>query len=296
MPDLSTVPPGQSPQGTPLPVQQAPVEPNPAPQPVIITGNEPPAPPAPPQPPADAPTAEQIAQLQQQAAQAQQYQQALQQREEQYRNLQAAYTRGQQALATLGATPPPPPQDPIAPYVQKLVAQGYGEKDARAVAQTQYEMTQQFLAPIQTQVQQYQAAAMAQQTVEPVMQQLYQQRPDLFQVPGVYEQTKQGLIAQAAHNGKVDVVQAAMTAAALSMQASFQQPPQGQQFPPMAPQYQPQPQFQPGQQIPQPFANGQFRVMPNFQQQPVQPTVLPADSQMVSDDMRSYFKLPTKTA
>lgn len=302
MADPNTALPEQSPTGTPPQQQQAQVQTPPAPQPVIITGNEPPAPPPPPQQPPDgAPTPEQIAQWRTQAEQAQQLQQTLQQQQDQYRQLQGEFTRRSQALAQLtGANPQAAPQDPIAPYVQELVQQGYPERDARAIATTQYKMTQQYVAPLQQQLQQTQAAATASQTVEPVMAQLYQQMPGLFQNPGVYEQTKQGLIAQAANNGLVDMEQAIMTASALSAQAAYrqqmQQPPQ---FPPMVP-YQPQaqqpPQYQPGQPIPQPHANGMFRVMPNFQQQTPQPAALPADAQQVDADMRSYFKLPPKTA
>lgn len=269
MPDQSTAQPGQALASTPPPPQQAPVTTPPAPQPVVI--NEPtPAPAAP------APPAAQQPPPQQTQPTVEQLQQQLQQREAQYQHAvesaryhQSQASRFQNALGqvTTGAVPMQQ-QDPLAgyaPQIAALKARGYDEQAARDTVGLFADMVK----PLQQEVQQTRAAAMASQSVEPVMQQLYAQRPDLFPNQAVYEQTRQGLIAQASAGGQVDMIQAAMTASALATQAQmtqqFQPQFQQQPWPQYPPQNPPQQWQQQPQPIPQPFANGQFHVRPNFQ-------------------------------
>lgn len=153
-------------------------------------------PPANPQatPPAQTPQSpnpEEIAALRERAARAEQV-------EKNYRELQGAYTRSQQALkAYVGAPPAPPtPQDVLAPYVQKLVSQGYDEKDARALAGT----IQEFVQPIQQQFGAGLAAAQAQAQIPLVMQQAYGQAQALFADPWIQNEVQNALLEAAQTN------------------------------------------------------------------------------------------------
>lgn len=204
-----------------------------------------------------------------------------------YENLQPAYTRSQQALAALAQQPPPQQaQDPIAPYAQALVAKGYDAKQARDIAETNYSMAQQMMAPLQQRIEQQNAAMTGISQVDSVMAQVYQSNPALFSNPAIYEQTRQGMLATVMQGGSIDA-QYAEYAAVIAAHEAAKRPPNG-----AAPA--PQPQYTPP---PQPFANGTFRgVQPTFQpQQQTKPAALPADAQFVADEMRARFNLPKQS-
>lgn len=298
----STAAPGQGPQATP-PQQQAQVQNPPAPQPAIIPGGITPGPETPPQ--EQPPTPEQVAQWRAQAEQANALQQQLAQQDQNYRHLQAEFTRRAQAEAQMRQQQQPPPQaqDPLAGYQQQieaLKAKGYDDAAARDTVGLFAGM----LTPLQQQNQQLQAALQGGLQVDQVMQQVYGTNPQLFANQAVFQQTREALLAQAIRGGVIDVRQAGMTAAALNFEASLQQQQQPQgfplnvaPFPPQAPQapmaYPPQVQ----QPIPQPFANGQFRVTPAYTQPPPSGVALTPDQQQAENFLSQKFNLqPPKTA
>lgn len=148
------------------------------------------------------PTQEEIAALQAAAAKAAELESRLQQTERNYGELRADYTRKAQALAQLAGaqTPPQAPQDPLTPFVQKLVAKGYPEEDARSVAEMSYEMMQ----PILQQQQQYFGALQATQQVGDVMRSTWSTRPDLFTDPQVASLVEAQLRHDALSGAKLD--------------------------------------------------------------------------------------------
>lgn len=211
------------------------------------------------------------------------------QQQEQYRQLQGEFTRKSQALAQLaGAQPTAPPQDPIAPLVNRMANEfGMHPDDARKFAPAMNALIQDAMRPMQQQLQQSHAQLQGGLHVDQVLNQVYSANPQLFANQGIYDATRQALVAQIMANGQVDAEQAEYTAVVMAHQAAKR----GQQAPM-------QPQFQPQQQpIAQPFQNGMFRVMPNFQtQQAAGPAALPADAAFVDAEMRARFNLPPKTA
>lgn len=139
-------------------------------------------------------TPEQIVELQTRASRAEQL-------EENYKHLQAEFTRRSQALAQLtGAQPQLQPQDPLAPYIQKLVSQGYDEKDARAIVSVSHEMTQ----PLQQQLQQAQIATQQSAFVGDVMRQAWASAPHLFADPEVAQNVEAILRNEALRGQKID--------------------------------------------------------------------------------------------
>lgn len=194
--------------------------------------------------------------IEQLQAQLQQEQSARQQQDQSYRALQADYTRKAQALAQLAGSQAPPqaPPDPIAPYVQKIVAQGYSEKDARVIAQSQYEMTQSMVAPLQQQIQQgYQQTQQLTQ-VDNLLNGAYREDPTVFPDQKVYDQVRQAAINYTQQGGQLDSRMIRSIANDAAYWARQGQPLQ-QQPPPQA--------MQPlGFQ---PFRNGQNIVTPGYQ-------------------------------
>jgi hypothetical protein len=143
---------------------------------------------------AQSPTPEQIAQWQADAQRASQLEQS-------YKALQAEFTRTRQAMATLtgNANGQPPQQDPLEPYVKNLVSQGYDEKDARAIAGTQYSMVQ----PLIQQNQQMQAAIHGNAIVGDVLREGYAKNPQLFGDPSIYQSVEQVLRAEAMRGNQI---------------------------------------------------------------------------------------------
>ncbi len=143
--------------------------------------------------PGDQPTAEQIAQWRTQADQAAQYQQQLAAREQQLQQVteSAKYFQGQthRLQQALGAPQQQPAADPLTPYIQKLVAKGYGEKEARDVAGLNYEMVQQQVAPLQQELAATRNALAVEPQIKGSLDALYGQSPHLFATPGVYDRT-----------------------------------------------------------------------------------------------------------
>jgi hypothetical protein len=214
----------------------------------------------------------------------QQLQQERQQREHyerQYQALQPEYTKARQALAHLaGAQPqqPQPPADPIAPYVQKLTAQGYDEKSARAVAGIAYDM----VAPIQQQFQQQMAVATQASQLDYALTSVASQNQTLFNTPGVYDAVRNDALNLVQHNGQIDPVTLRRMAIIHDYEQRQQQPPA--QY---APQYQPNPQ--PQQTMPpQPFANGMFRGAAGYAPQPQATQPMTADQKAAEDWIKQF--------
>lgn len=281
MPDPALPGTEQVPQGTPPPAQQSPVQQQEPPNQESSA-------------PAEA-TPEQIAAWRQQAESATQLAQQLQQATESARYHQGNASRYQQALQQVaGGQPQAQPQDPLTPYVQQLTGQGYSEKDARAIAGMNYAMVQQHVAPLQQQLQQSQQQLQGGLAVDQVLQSVYQKHPALFANQAVYDQTRAGLMQTVMAGGQIDPQYAKYAAVIANFEAneaaqSQARPGQVLPFTPAPPQQQ--------QPIPQPFNRGMFGVTNNFQPQPqIGPAALPADADWVSQEMRTRFNLPPKTA
>lgn len=173
-----TAPTEQPPQGNPAEPQQG------APQ------VEPTATPPPPEP--------SVQELQQALAQREQ---ALNQQQEQYRHLQADYTRKAQALAHLtggGVLQPAAPPDPLAQDIHYWTEQGYNPKDARAMAQ----YVNGKIAPIQQQLsQQLQSVQYAGQ-VDVTLRDAWGKYPQVFSDPAVSNRVDQELRYFASQGGQ----------------------------------------------------------------------------------------------
>jgi hypothetical protein len=103
------------------------------------------------------------------------------------------------ATLTGNANGQPPQQDPVEPYVKNLVSQGYDEKDARAIANTQYSMVQ----PLIQQNQQMQAAIHGNAIVGDVLREGYAKNPQLFGDPSIYQSVEQVLRAEAMRGNQI---------------------------------------------------------------------------------------------
>lgn len=99
--------------------------------------------------------------------------------EQRHKDTQAAYTRSQQTIQAL--TNQAPKADPLQPYVEELVQQGYDKRDAEALASTVAKMMQPVLAH------QHRLEAVAQSSfmVDSVMNHAVSASPTLFQNPTV---------------------------------------------------------------------------------------------------------------
>lgn len=173
--------------------------------------------------------------------------QRLQQLDESARFHQSNSDRFQNALkVALGQSPSSaPPQDPIAPFVQKLIAQGYDEKSARAVASTSYEMSQALMQPLQQQVQVAQQAT----NIDYSIQQAASQWPHLFTSNEDYTQARQAAQYLVQNGGVAD----ARTIASIVNDNRTFGPQRTAQPAPIA-------------QHPQPFARGMYNTAPGFTQ------------------------------
>lgn len=120
--------------------------------------------------------------------------------ETRFKQTQAAYTQARQQIGALTGTQTQPQEDPLAPHVASLVAEGYSEKDARAVAQLSYNMVQ----PVLRQQQQQMAALQASNQIGDIMRQTWGSRPDLFTDPQVATQVEQQLRYNAINGYPVD--------------------------------------------------------------------------------------------
>lgn len=141
-------------------------------------------------------TPEQIADLQKKAAEAEHF-------KKQYDALLPEFTRRSQALAQLaGSTQQQQThqQDPLKPYVDKLVAKGYAPEDARAVAEVSYEMTQ----PLRQEFAQQQAALQQTNQIQYVMQQAWSKNASAFADPEIVQQVEQILRQEALKGQSVD--------------------------------------------------------------------------------------------
>lgn len=198
-------------------------------------------------------------------AQLNQERQNREQWENQYKALQPEYTRARQALANLaGAPPPQAAQDPLEPYVNELVSQGYSKESARAVASTSYKMTQAAIAPLQQQTQMAQQAA----NIDYSIQQAAQQWPQLFTSQQEYNEARQAAQYIVQNGGVPDP----RTIAAVVNDNRFFRQPNG--TPPAA--------MQPAPPVAQPFANGMYQTRPGFTQPSYQNT-----SQQLSADQQT---------
>lgn len=215
------------------------------------------------------PTAEEIAQLRQQAQASQKLAEENRQLQDRYGNLQGAYTQTRQQIAALtGAQQPAAaPQDPLAKYVQPLVAKGYSEKDARAMAETQFAMMQDHLTPLQQQFTQSVQALQGQTQVDTIMRDAWGKHPQLFSDPVIQQQTEQALRTMAQQGGQISPDLAIDTAAIFAFRKTLGQPPgQPQQAPPMQPQI---------------YANGMNGIRPGF------PPVAQPQSQSLSAEQQA---------
>jgi hypothetical protein len=201
--------------------------------------------------------------------------------EKRFKDTQGAYTRSQQALAALNGTDPnnrPAPVDPLAKYVQQLQAKGYNAKEARDVAEVQYQMAQDLIAPVQQQYQQGFAALQGQTLVGDAMQQAASADQSLFQSPQVVDAVQQQLRQYAQQGGQITPQIARDIAILASYNLRASQPQNTVQFP--------QPVVTQGQPTPQPFRNGMFNINPSFQPsaqpgpQPLSPEAAQVDAEI----------------
>lgn len=238
---METTPPGTPPAEQPIGNQPTEQSPN-------LTGQ-------PAQPAALQPSVEDL------QAQLQQANQQLEQKEQNYRSLQGEFTRRSQALAQLTGSQlqqPQTPVDPIAPYVQKIVAQGYSEKDARVIAQTQYEMTQAMVTPLQQQFQQQQQTTAQLTQLDRIASQAYAKFPDLFPDQQSINDAVQAANVYVQRGGIMDE----RTLLSIANDNIFERRFSGRQPAAQQPQYQ--------QPAPiNPFANGMNRVQQGYS--PLQP-------------------------
>lgn len=264
MPEPITAPQEQVPPGTPQQVQQE----------AVPTGNQP----VQQTQTGDEPTPEQIAQWRASADQAAQFQQQLQQRDEQFRNLQADYTRKAQALAQLaGATPPQAPADPIAQYAKALESKGYNATQARDLAEMNYSMMQQEVAPLRQKLSAFETAQAIEPQIKGSLDALYGRSPQLFTNPGTYEKAMLDVRNAVQAGMRVDdkFVEQMTVLAAHELGQS-----RPQQVVPMQP-------------APQIFANGMNRPTTGYPP-PAQPArqAVPLEFQQGSDFVKEYLKLP----
>jgi hypothetical protein len=174
---------------------------------------------------AQSPTPEQIAQWQQEAHRATQL-------EANYKQLQAEFTRTRQAMATLtGNANGQPQQDPLEPYVKNLVSQGYDEKDARAIAGTQYQMVQ----PLMQQNQQLQAAIQGNAQVGDVLREGWSKAPQLFSDAQILQSVEQVLRAEAMRGNQINAEYAIDLAFVAEGRKRLANAQQSQQQPPQVP-------------------------------------------------------------
>lgn len=236
-------------------------------------------------PPAQTPPSPSLEQVQAELAQERQ---RASEYEKRFKDTQGAYTRSQQALAALNGTDPnnrPTPADPLAKYVQQLQAKGYNAKEARDVAEVQYQMAQDLIAPVQQQYQQGFAALQGQTLVGDAMQQAATADPGLFQAPQVQEAVQQQLRQYAQQGGQITPQIARDIAILASYNLRSTQPPNTIPFQP--------PVVTPGQQSPQPFRNGMFNINPSFQPQ-VQPGAAPLspEAAQIDAEIKQRYNLP----
>jgi hypothetical protein len=219
------------------------------------------------------PTVEELTrQLEETRQQAQSY-------EQRFKETQSAFTRSQQALAQLaGADPNARPADPLAPHVQKLTAQGYNEKDARAILSVAHDMMQ----PLQQQFEQSHRSLQSQSLVEDVMYQAASspENQPLFTHPQVADQVRTGLRIYAQNGGQVTPE----IAIDMAILAAYRMPKQGGQA---------QPQVTvSAQPTPQPFARGMFNFQPSVGAPPTgvaQASPLSAEAQQVENEIKQRY-------
>lgn len=207
--------------------------------------------------------------------------QRLQQLDESARYHQSNADRYQNALkVALGQQPSAnqPPQDPIAPFVQKLVSQGYSPESARAVASTSYEMTQAMMAPIQQQVQVAQQYA----NITPAIDQAAARMPGLFTSQQDYQDAREAASYLVQNGGVADPT----TILSMVNDARFRR-----QMNNPNPQNYPAPATVPQNQ-PQPFARGMYNTAPGFTQPSYQqpPQQLTQEQQAAQDFILNRFK------
>jgi hypothetical protein len=89
------------------------------------------------------------------------------------------------------------PQDPIAPFLKPYTDLGIDEKDARVLAQRDYQTEQRFAS--------LQGSIQAQSQIPTVLRQVYEQNPQLWQYPEVVSAMENSL-REAAANGQAQYV------------------------------------------------------------------------------------------
>lgn len=145
-------------------------------------------------PQAQSPTPEQIAQWQTEAQRASQL-------EQNYKALQAEFTRTRQAMVALtGNASGQVQQDPLKPHVDSLVSRGYDEKDARAIVEAQYSMVQ----PLIQQNQQLQAAIQGNAIVGDVLREGWSKAPQLFADAQILQSVEQVLRQEALRGNPIN--------------------------------------------------------------------------------------------
>lgn len=207
----------ETPQPGPEPVQpQVPTEPAAPQQPIAPQAPSEPTPQAQPQQPSVADLQRQLAELNTR------YETA---------DKSAKYFQSQFDRVRTAVQPNQPQQDPLAPYVKSLTDQGYEEKDARAIASTQYAMMQ----PLLQQNQQLSAALQGNAMLGDVMRQAWQKAPQAFADPAIAQAVEQELRTYAMQGHRIDPDMVIDTAAIHHFRSQWMkagQPPAVPQVPP----------------------------------------------------------------
>lgn len=152
------------------------------------------------------PAAEQLAKLQEEFKAERE---ARQKTEGNYKELQAEFTRRNQAAAQALQGTQQQTQDPLAIFVDKLVKKGYDPKQARDLAEIQYEM----IRPIAEQLHQNNASMNARYAVDGVMNEVVNKAGRLFEDEEVQRLTHEAVTQFAVETGKVPTAEFALNIA-----------------------------------------------------------------------------------
>lgn len=191
---------------------------------------------------------------------------------------QSQFDQTRLALANVvGAAPPPANQpDPLAHFVEKLVAKGYAPKAARDTAELMHEMVQPIIRDVQATQQQTRQMA----GIDSAIQEAYSAMPSLFTDPAAVAQVRQQCQTWVAQGGTITPRFALSIANDLALDSRLRS---------QQPGYTPP---SPPQQQPQIFQNGMFNTQPAFTPPAATPTTqVSAASDHVTNEMATYLKL-----